>query len=149
MAFHPASETPISDHGTSSQRVSGAAHDLGPDVFDAVPPVIGAAQALANQPCSTPDMVDPVAGGHQERQAAEREHYATRTRPPAMRSGGEPQPEDGEVGIALDQAERAGREPAHVLGEIGAEQQLPRSPPRRAGEWRGLSPTAASPRPTD
>ena len=67
-------------------------------------------------------MVDPVTGGHQKGEAAEREQR--HPRPAAGDDGGsEPQPEDGEVGIALDQAERTGREAAHVLGEIGAEQQ--------------------------
>ena len=54
MAFHPASETPISDHGTSSQRVSGAAMTWALMSSAVLPLVIGAAQALANQPCSTP-----------------------------------------------------------------------------------------------
>ena len=67
-------------------------------------------------------MVDPVTGAHQKGEAAEREQR--HPQPAAGDDGsGEPQPEDGEVGIALDQTERTGREAAHMLGEIGAEKQ--------------------------
>ena len=120
MAFHPASETPISDQGTSSQRVSGAAMTWAL-MSSIVPPLIGRGAAAHEPALLDTHMVDPVTGAHQKGEAAEREQRHPR---PAAGDdgGGEPQPEDGEMGIALDQTERTGHEPAHVLGEIGAEQ---------------------------